>query len=72
MFDLGIFVFKKVDMFKIIYLNKIFDYMFCKWLIFMVIDGVFWNLVEEVGCGIFVEFENVEDIVVKVIFYVNM
>lgn len=56
--DMGASVLKKVDTFKTIYSNKTFDYMSCKKPILMAIDGVSRELVEEAGCGSYVEPEN--------------
>ncbi len=56
--DFGASVLKKVDTFKTIYSNKTFDYMACKVPLFLLIDGVSRTLVEEAGCGIYVEPEN--------------
>lgn len=58
--DFGSSVLKKVDTFKTIYSNKTFDYMACKRPIFMLIDGVSRQLVEEAKCGVYVEPENIE------------
>lgn len=70
--DVGTSVLKKVDTFKTIYSNKTFDYMACKKPVLMVIDGVSKQLVEDAGCGIYVEPENPEDFKEKVILYLNM
>ncbi len=56
--DFGTSVLKKVDTFKTVYSNKTFDYMACQIPILMAIDGVSRELVEEAGCGVFVEPEN--------------
>jgi glycosyltransferase involved in cell wall biosynthesis len=56
--DVGASILKKVDTFKTVYSNKTFDYMACKKPIFMLIDGVSRELVEEADCGIYVEAEN--------------
>jgi glycosyltransferase involved in cell wall biosynthesis len=56
--DFGSSVLKKVETFKTVYSNKTFDYMSCKKPIFMLIDGLSRELVEEVGCGAYVEAEN--------------
>ena len=56
--DFGMSVLKKVDTFKTIYSNKTFDYMACKKPLFLLIDGVSRQLVEEAKCGIYVEPEN--------------
>jgi glycosyltransferase involved in cell wall biosynthesis len=56
--DVGASILKKVDTFKTVYSNKSFDYMACKKPIFMLIDGVSRQLVEEAQCGIYIEPEN--------------
>ncbi len=58
--DVGMSVLKKVEAFKTVYSNKTFDYMACKKPIFMLIDGVSRGLVEEAGCGKYVEPENAD------------
>ena len=58
--NFGMSVLKKVDTFKTIYSNKTFDYMACKTPLFLLIDGVSRQLVEEAQCGVFVEPENPE------------
>jgi glycosyltransferase involved in cell wall biosynthesis len=59
--DYGASILKKVDTFKTIYSNKTFDYMSCKRPVFLAIDGISRDLIEEANCGIFVEPENAED-----------
>jgi glycosyltransferase involved in cell wall biosynthesis len=56
--DFGASILKKVDTFKTIYSNKTFDYMACKKPIFMLIDGVSRELVEEAKAGVYCEPEN--------------
>jgi glycosyltransferase involved in cell wall biosynthesis len=56
--DVGASILKKVDTFKTVYSNKTFDYMACKKPIFMLIDGVSRELVEEADCGKYVVPEN--------------
>lgn len=51
-------VLKKVDTFKTVYPNKVFDYMSAKRPIILGIDGVARELVENAGAGLFVEPEN--------------
>ena len=63
--DMGASVLKKVDTFKTIYSNKTFDYMSCKRTVFLAIDGVSRELVENANCGIYVEPENSDDIETK-------
>ncbi len=60
--DMGASVLKKVDTFKTIYSNKTFDYMSCKRPVFLAIDGVSRELVENADCGLYVEPENIDDI----------
>ncbi len=69
--DFGTSVLKKVDTFKTIYSNKTFDYMACKLPIFMVIDGVSRELVEDAACGVYVEPENPEDFADKIEMYLQ-
>ncbi len=51
-------VLKKVDTFKTVYPNKVFDYMSAHRPILLGIDGVARKLVEDAGAGLFVEPEN--------------
>lgn len=67
--DIGSSILKKVDTFKTVYSNKTFDYMSCKKPILMAIDGVSRKLIEDAGCGVYVEPENVEDWEEKIRFY---
>lgn len=60
--DVGVSVLKKNDTFKTVYSNKTFDYMACQKPILMLIDGVSRELVEEAGCGVYAEPENVQAI----------
>jgi glycosyltransferase involved in cell wall biosynthesis len=69
--DLGSSILKKVDTFKTVYSNKTFDYMSCKKPILMAIDGVSRALVEDAGCGVYVEPENTDDWEEKIRFYLN-
>jgi glycosyltransferase involved in cell wall biosynthesis len=69
--NMGVSVLKKVDTFKTVYSNKTFDYMSCKKPLFMLIDGVSRELVEEAGCGIYVEPENKYDFKEKILLYLN-
>lgn len=64
--DAGISVLKKLETFKTIYSNKTFDYMSCKRPILMLIDGISRKLVEEAGCGLYAEPENIAQITTKV------
>lgn len=54
-------ILKKVDTFKTVYPNKIFDYMSCSKPILIGIDGVARQLVEESGSGYYVDPEAPED-----------
>lgn len=65
--DFGMSVLKKVDTFKTIYSNKTFDYMACKKPLFLLIDGVSRQLVEEAKNGIYVEPENAIEFKNKII-----
>jgi glycosyltransferase involved in cell wall biosynthesis len=53
-------VLKKVDTFKTVYPNKVFDYMSAKRPVILAIDGVARKLVEDARAGIYVEPENAE------------
>jgi glycosyltransferase involved in cell wall biosynthesis len=54
-------VLKKVDTFKTVYPNKVFDYMSAKRPVILAIDGVARKLVEDANAGIYVEPENAEE-----------
>lgn len=69
--DMGASILKKVDTFKTVYSNKTFDYMSCKKAIFMAIDGVSRELLEEANAGVYVEPENAKDFAEKVLYYKN-
>jgi len=69
--DMGASVLKNVETFKTVYSNKTFDYMACKKPIFMAIDGVSRELIEEANAGIFVMPENSADFSEKVKIYIN-
>lgn len=69
--DMGASVLKNVDTFKTVYSNKTFDYMACKKPIFMAIDGVSKELVEEANAGVFVKPENPQDFAAKVRLYLK-
>ena len=64
--NMGASVLKKVDTFKTIYSNKTFDYMACQRPVFLMIDGVSRELVEEADCGVYVEPENISECVAVV------
>jgi glycosyltransferase involved in cell wall biosynthesis len=70
--DFGSSVLKRVDTFKTIYSNKTFDYMACKRPIFMLIDGVSRDLVEDAKCGVYVEPENPADYAAKIDYYLKL
>lgn len=63
--NMGASILKKVDTFKTIYSNKTFDYMACKKPVFLLIDGVSRELIEEANCGVYAEPENIIEIVEK-------
>jgi glycosyltransferase involved in cell wall biosynthesis len=69
--DMGASILKKVDTFKTVYSNKTFDYMSCRKPLFMAIDGVSKDLLEEANAGVFVEPENALDFATKIRFYLN-
>ena len=69
--NIGTSVLKKADTFKTVYSNKTFDYMSCKKPILMLIDGISRELVEEANCGLYVEPENINSFVEKILFYKN-
>lgn len=56
-------VLKKVDTFKTVYPNKVFDYMSAKRPIILAIDGVARKLVEEAKAGVYVEPENPDEFI---------
>lgn len=56
--DICTAVLKKVDTFKTVYPNKVFDYMSCAKPILLGIDGVARELVEESKCGVYVDPED--------------
>ena len=58
--DICTAVLKKVDTFKTVYPNKIFDYMSACRPIILAIDGVARKLLEDAGSGVYVEPENTE------------
>jgi glycosyltransferase involved in cell wall biosynthesis len=69
--QMGASVLKKVDAFKTVYSNKTFDYMSCKKPVLMAIDGVSRMLVEEAGCGVYIEPENIEEYNKQIRSYLN-
>ncbi len=56
--DVGLAVLKRLDGFKGVYPNKLFDYMACARPVIVAIDGVARKLVEEAQAGIYVEPED--------------
>ena len=69
--DMGASVLIKNDTFKTVYSNKTFDYMSCKKPIFMAIDGVSRELLEQADAGVFVDPENPKDFADKVRTYID-
>lgn len=65
--DAGLAVLKKLDIFKTVYPNKVFDYMACRRPILLGIDGAARELVAtSAKAGVFFEPENAIDMVEKV------
>ena len=62
--DVGCAVLKKIETFKTVYPNKVFDYMASARPTVVAIDGVARKLVEDAQCGVFVEPENAEQLAV--------
>ncbi len=60
-------VLKRVDTFKTVYPNKVFDYMSAKRPIIIGIDGVARKLVEDAQAGIYTEPENAEEFAAAVL-----
>ncbi|MDO8490206.1 MAG: glycosyltransferase family 4 protein [bacterium] len=56
--DVGLAVLKKIDIFKTVYPNKVFDYMVCAKPVVVAIDGAARELVKKAQAGIYVEPEN--------------
>lgn len=54
-------VLKKVDTFKTVYPNKVFDYMSAAKPVIIGIDGAARKLIEDAGAGIYVEPENAKE-----------
>lgn len=54
-------VLKKVDTFKTVYPNKLFDYMSAARAVIVAVDGVARRLVEDAGAGLYIEPENPAD-----------
>lgn len=65
--DVGAAILKKVETFKTVYPNKVFDYMSCGRPTLVVIDGVARKLViDEARAGVFAEPENPEQLAEKI------
>ena len=60
--DICVAVLKKVDTFKTVYPNKVFDYMSVSRPVVVGIDGQARALVEESGCGLYAEPENAKEL----------
>lgn len=69
--DICTAVLKKVDTFKTVYPNKVFDYMSCAKPILIGIDGVARELVEESQSGYYVDPENPGDFKEKILELMN-
>jgi len=70
--DVSVIVLKKVDTFKTVYPNKMFDSMSAAKPIIIAIDGVARKLVvDDAKCGVYAEPENAQDIADKIQFYFN-
>lgn len=65
--DVGAAILKKVDTFKTVYPNKVFDYMSCGQPTLVAIDGVARKLVvEDARAGVYAEPENAEELAEKI------
>ena len=62
-------VLKRLDVFKTVYPNKVFDYMSCGKPIIIGIDGAARELIEKAQCGVFAEPENPKKIKDAVLFF---
>lgn len=69
--DLCTAVLKKVDTFKTVYPNKVFDYMACSKPILLGIDGVARELIEESKSGYYVDPENPEAFAERILLLKN-
>jgi glycosyltransferase involved in cell wall biosynthesis len=58
--DICMAILKKTDTFKTVYPNKVFDYMSCNKPILVTIDGITRTLIENAGCGLYAEPENLQ------------
>jgi glycosyltransferase involved in cell wall biosynthesis len=70
--DVCIAILKKTDTFKTVYPNKVFDYMSCRKPVFVTIDGITRDLINEAKCGLYAEPENLEDFKKIVDKFLNM
>lgn len=66
--DANAAILKRVDTFKTVYPNKVFDAMACGRPILCAIDGVARELVERAEAGLYVEPEDPKDFVSKIIY----
>jgi len=65
--DVGAAILKKVDTFKTVYPNKVFDYMSCGRATLLAIDGVARELVtNDAKAGVYAEPENPEELAEKI------
>ncbi|MCW1929097.1 glycosyltransferase family 4 protein [Bhargavaea beijingensis] len=64
--DICTAVLKKVDTFKTVYPNKVFDYMSCSKPVLLGIDGVARELIEKSGAGYYVDPENPKEFAAKI------
>lgn len=65
--DIGVAILKPIEMYKLTYPNKVFDYMAAALPVLLVIDGVVRKVVEEADAGIFAQPGNADDIAEKII-----
>lgn len=65
--DLCTAVLQDIDTFKTVYPNKVFDYMSCKKPILLGIDGVVRELVEDSNAGVYVNPNEAENVVKKIL-----
>ncbi|AXX86647.1 glycosyltransferase, family 1 [Malaciobacter marinus] len=70
--DVCMAILKKTDTFKTVYPNKVFDYMSCKKPVFVTIDGITRDLINEAKCGLYAEPENLEEFKKVVDKFLNM
>ncbi len=65
--DACIAILKPLELYKTTYPNKVFDYMAAGRPVLLVIDGVIRKVVEEAGCGLFVQPGNANDLAKKTV-----